>query len=539
MSSLLLFQPAAGRSVGSSRLVVGPQNKSKRALFEEAPPLPSEAVSWTTRVPFGVGGIAFALLHDIPALYLGPFLLEQIQITPVTLGNMMLASKVFDALMDPLVGMLTDRTNSRFGRRKPWMVGAMLLGIISNLLVWYSLPSDTTYTAKVAYYFAWMCTLALSVTCFIVPYAAFTLEVSMNDLQRVRLTEARMAFNFVGSLIGVVTVGAIVNVVFEGDKATGFFVANVVTTCLFSAAILAVVTFVRATHGKVLEAPKMSFGEEARWMLRALREILAQRAYLTLVSAATMTWMGLFLMQNNVYLYTQYCLRLPQYFTLNAVLALVSALVWVFVWRLVIRWRGKRQTWLLGQCGILGTFMLITFAPAETLSYMLCMTAFNGLAISNAVMLPWIMLPDVIDFDEYKTGERREGVATSMLVFFNKCAVGVAVALSSFILAAGGYDNSQGVPPYSESIDRHLRLIAGVIPACLVLCSIPIILAYPITPELHEDILIQVEDRRTKQVNETRPLLRKPPPRSRPHDAPPGEIAPQPLASVPSDTSEA
>ena len=103
--------------------------------------------------------------------------------------------------------------------------------------------------------------------------------------------------------------------------------------------------------------------------------------------------------------------------------------------------------------------------------------------------MPWIMLTDVIDEDELVSGQRREGLISSLFVFLNKLTVGISLAVSGYALAAGGYDNSGGQdPPPTAELDFVMRLLCGIVPICLVLLVYPLLYFFPITHAKHLEI---------------------------------------------------
>mgnify|MGYP001057633551 CR=1 FL=1 len=473
------------------------------AVKEAVVPLP-----WKTRICFALGGAPIALLSDVPGLFISPYLLETVLISPGTLGQMFLGAKIFDAVVDPFIGIMTDRTRSRYGRRKPWMVFALLLAILSNTLLWHTLPPTAAYGAKVGYYFVWLCLVALSVTLFLVPYSSMTTEVTLVDAQRAQLTEGRSALNFLSTLIGVMVVGLFVDTLFVDQPTMRYFYANIVVTLLVSGAIASVVFGVHAPHDLPHSgAGERSFKAELAWTMRAFRGIIVQREFWSLASVATINWMAVYLLQNNLKLYVDYCTQLPSMFTPLMVVALVSSVAWVFLWRFIVRWKGKKTVLFIGQASLLVTYVCVAVAPAENVPFLMVIAVFTGLSLSSVNLLPWMLLPDVIDFDEHRSGERREGVSTSFIVLFYKTSIGLALAVSGFVLEAGGYDNSEGIPEYTEEIDRTLRLLTGVMPAVMVLLTIPFVFLYPITPERHADVLEEIARRRQKGGDMSQSLL--------------------------------
>ena len=127
--------------------------------------------------------------------------------------------------------------------------------------------------------------------------------------------------------------------------------------------------------------------------------------------------------------------------------------------------------------------------------------------------MPWVFLADVIDDDELQHGHRREGLLSAFFVFVNKVAVGLSLAISGYVLSAGGYDNSAGEPEPTEELNRTMRLLCGVLPAVCAAMMVPLLYFHPITHTRQLEINRRIVEQRALEkrnggVGEKAALLR-------------------------------
>jgi len=115
--------------------------------------------------------------------------------------------------------------------------------------------------------------------------------------------------------------------------------------------------------------------------------------------------------------------------------------------------------------------------------------------------MPAAMLPDVIDADELKNGQRREGLLSAFFVFLQKLSIGIATAISGYVLGQSGYDNSQGAPEPTPELERTIRFLCGLLPCLVACCMFPFIYYYPLTATAQRQLNARVvaERRRLAQ----------------------------------------
>jgi sodium-dependent lysophosphatidylcholine symporter 1 len=184
--------------------------------------------------------------------------------------------------------------------------------------------------------------------------------------------------------------------------------------------------------------------------------------------------------QGNIKLYVKYSLLLDDKFKFLLVALLVSTCALIVLWTWSIRRYGKRKSYVMGAASMAPILFVLHFVPDGNLWLVMALAVLAGLGVSCAYLLPWSMLPDVVDQFEAETGHRHESVFYAYFVFFQKFGSGIALAISAFILAEVGYDNDLDVSTQPDAVDEALRLLVSVVPSALVLLSLYFLYLYPI-----------------------------------------------------------
>jgi GPH family glycoside/pentoside/hexuronide:cation symporter len=167
----------------------------------------------------------------------------------------------------------------------------------------------------------------------------------------------------------------------------------------------------------------------------------------------------------------------------------------VLIWGRVSQKLGKQQVYYLGMSFWILVEIALFFVPRGALAPLYVLGPLAGVGLAIGYLVPWSMLPDVIELDELQTGQRREGIFYGFFVFLQKLGVSLGIALSNFALGAAGYDQALG-QQQPEAVLWTLRLFISLIPAVILLLSFIPVRLYPITKERHAEMLAQLEARR-------------------------------------------
>lgn len=456
----------------------------------------SEKLSPRTRLAYGFGEIAGALPTSVSAFFFLKFLTDVAGLAPALAGATVLVGKIWDAFSDPLVGWLSDRTRSPLGRRYPWMLGGMLPLALGCVLQWV-VPPTTNQWLLFIYYSSVSLLAFASLTAVLLPFSALAAELTRSYNERINLISFKSAFSIGGSIFALLVAQILSSMLGLKQR---YVVAGAINGGLVILAVLVCVLGTLSRYRSMQQlhpvrpipsATKLSLFSQARsaWANPAFRWLIG--LYLCSWTAIQVTavvlqyfvedWMGLAF----------------QDFVKMLLVVQGTAAVTIAAWNVLGRRTDKRTVYFLGAPLILiaqvGFFSL---QPGQVhLMYSLAVIA--GVGTATVYLVPWSLLPDVVDFDEARTGMRREGIFYSFATFIQKVGIAISTIITGFILGWAGYIASTGNE--TESIVQPasaiwaIRLIIGPVPALLIICSIICAVYYPITRSMHRQILKQCD----------------------------------------------
>ncbi|MCL6509198.1 MAG: MFS transporter [Anaerolineae bacterium] len=455
-------------------------------------PAPAEKVPLRTKLAFGCGDVGPAVATAIMSFFLLYFFTDVARLTPAAASVILLITKIWDAVNDPLIGLLSDRINTRWGRRRPWFLfGALPFGLAFFLLFQVPQLGDA---ARFAYYLVVSLLLDTMFTVVNVPYTALTPELSRDYDERTSLNSYRFAFSIAAGLIAAVTHPIIVDAVAaRTDLRTGYAVSALVW------AIVCVVPFVIAFLGTYErhtpeEAEAMPFVESLRWTFR-------NRAFRYATGIYLLSWLVVQTVSTLIVYYLTYWLRTPEITPLVLLGVQGSALVWLFVWNAVSRRMGKQGVYFIGMTMWIATsLVLFAVQPDWPAWSVIGLAILAGVGVAVAYLVPWAMLPDVIELDELQTGRRREGAFYGLFVLLQKLGLALGLFVVGQVLSATGYITP---PPGAttpivqpDSALLAIRVMMGPAAAVVLIAGMFLVARFPITRASHERTLRELEARR-------------------------------------------
>jgi glycoside/pentoside/hexuronide:cation symporter, GPH family len=446
----------------------------------------------STKLAFGAGDLGPAIVTAINGFFLLNFLVNVAGVRPAVAGLIFGIIKIWDAVNDPLIGWLSDRTVSRFGRRRPWLLfGAIPFGL-AFYLHWLVPPLGDS--GKFFYYLVVGLLLDTAWTAVLVPYTALTPELTQDYDERTSLTSVRLSFSVVGGVLAA----------FFHTQIVGAF-PDAMTGNAVSAAVWAVVitvpwfiTFAGTRQAASAASPAASPSAPQLGFVAGLRLVFRNRAFVLVALVYLLSWLALQLVQTNLLFYVNDWIGLDLSAFGYLLLAIqFSSLVWVLIWARVSERIGKQGVYYLGATVfILVEIGLFFVRPGQTgLVYALAVLA--GVGIAVVYLVPWSMLPDVVEMDELETGQRREGVYYGFFAFLQKLGLSAGLALSGLMLDLAGYIPQAAAQP--PSVLLTLRLLVGPGGAVLLLLSLVAVYFYPITRAKHAEMRAALDSRRAAQ----------------------------------------
>ena len=452
-------------------------------------PPSSNHLSRRTKIIFGLGDWGPTTVGTAFMFFFAFFLTDVAHLPPAYASLVLLIGGLWDAINDPIVGVLADRVHTRWGRRRPFFLFGAIPFALSAIALWWTPPWDAPL-AKMFYYMLAYLTWDTVFTLVSVPYSALTPELTEDYDERTRLNGYRMVVSMAGGLIAALAVPIIASQ-FSQPK-TGYLLAAVIFGVLGAIPYLLLFFGIRERF----VAPPATEPTPRR---EALLSIFRNRPFRYAAGIYLTSWVTIGLVAALFQYYLTYPMRMPD--DVEIVLGLLQASALIFtvaaVW-LSTRW-GKQQIYIAGVLWLTGIVLSLTFLPAGHPPVVFALAALAGFGVAIAQVIPWAIVPDVIEADELATGKRREATYYGVLTFAQKGGNALALALMQAVLAATGYVAGAQQP---ASALLAIRLMIGPLPAVLLIISALLAWRYPLNRARHAELRAQLAVRRAAAAHE-------------------------------------
>lgn len=431
----------------------------------------------TIAAPLAAAFIALQVI--VPTFYA-----ESTGLSLTVIGLVLLAARLWDMVTDPIVGILSDRTPQRFGKRKIWVVVATPMIIIA---VWklFVPPPDVDWQ----YLLLWTVLIYIAGTMAIVPLNAWGAELSPVYHQRNRVAGARTAYGLAGTLI------ALLIAALAGDGGTDLtdsllWVAVFVVITMFASVLLAAV---KVPDRAVVELPENTLRQALKLLKTPgpIRQLLGSFFINSIANAVPAT---LFL------LYVSYVIERPSMAGKLLFLYFILAAISVPVWIRIAKHTGKHQTWSGAMLLTCVVFSIVPFLSADTWYIYVVVVLISGFLTGADLILPVSIKGDLIEWDAYENGLRRPGLFFALWGTTTKLAFALAVGITFPILELAGFNTgtigvSEGTTATGNNGTMALALMYCVPAILLKLTAIYLMRNYPITREEHERMSAEIASR--------------------------------------------
>lgn len=439
------------------------------------------------KMGFGVGDLGGNLFFTVMGFYTSIFLTDAMGISPLYAGVAFWLSKLWDAVVDPFIGYISDRTRSRWGRRRPYL----LFGALPLLLAMWLFFSSPNFAGNDLMGCLWaglvLCLLNTAYSVVNINYSSLTPELTKDYKERTVLNGYRFGFAVIGTLLGAVAVPLITQLA-GGNARVGYSVSGLVFGIIMAGTILISFFSVREPAQGAVPGPKEKF-------LSIYFTVFKNRVYLRLAAVYMLHLIGLTLVQSNLSYYFKYFYKAD--FALAMLILLVVALICVPISVLVAKRIGKKRTYQIALLILAVSCMAIFFfGHILGMNFTLALMLFAGVGLGFAYAPPFAMLPDVVEADAVRTNSRKEGAYYGMWTFCSQVGVAIAAGIALFCLGFAGYVT----PEFAEQVVVQppaamfmIRLLLGPIPAVIFVSAIFLLQGYPIDEKAYNAIMAESE----------------------------------------------
>lgn len=441
---------------------------------------------------YGAGDIGFSLTSTIIGAFFAIFLTDVVGILPRVAAVAIFLGRTWDYINDPIIGHISDRTRTRWGRRRPFLLfGALPFAMVFTML-WWRPPFDSSLVLGIYYAVAYVLFDAAA-TFVYMPYFALTPELTSDYDERTALTTTRMFFSILGGLVAFTLPLVIVG---------GFNPANASRVLLMGAAfgLVSAVPLWLVFFGTRERQDYMN--QKQPGLRQSMKAAWGNRPFVFGLGIYLFTWVSVSILETILLFFIKYVVERESQSDLIMATIFVTAILVLPLWEWTARRLNKRLAYVAGIAfWAVVQLVMVTLNPASSLELLLFLCILAGIGVSAAHVLPWSIIPDAIEWGEWHTGERHEGMFYSLITLAQKIATSVAVPLALLVLDFTGYIPNSPAQPVSAV--NGIRIVAGPIPAALLCLGIFFALLYPLGRESYTEIARELESRRKAKIRGT------------------------------------
>ena len=457
-------------------------------------------IKLTEKIGYGFGDMASSMFWKLFGAYLMIFYTDVFGLPAAVVGTMFLITRIWDSAFDPSVGVVADRTHSRWGKFRPYLLWlAVPFGIIGVLTF---VTPDWSPTGKLVYAYVTYSLMMMIYSAINVPYASLLGVMSPNPKERNTLSTYRMTFAYIGSFIALLLFMPLVNFFSGnskdlGDQQTGWTMAVVVI------AILCIILFfgcfawtkervkpIKEAQNPLKEDLKDLFKNKPWWIL--LGAGVAALVFNSIRDGATVYYFKYFVVEEDYATVSFFGMS----FVLSGLyLALGQAanIIGVIAAAPVSNRIGKRNTYMWAM--IIATVLSVIFYwfDKEDLIWMFVFQALISICAGSIFPLLWSMYADCADYSELKTGNRATGLIFSSSSMSQKFGWAIGTAITGWLLGFFGF---QANAVQSEEAISGIKMFLSFLPAVGTILSVVFISMYPLTEKKMKDITTELECKR-------------------------------------------
>ena len=457
-------------------------------------------IKLTEKIGYGFGDMASSMFWKLFGAYLMIFYTDVFGLPAAVVGTMFLITRIWDSAFDPIVGVVADRTHSRWGKFRPYLLWlAVPFGIIGVLTF---VTPDWSPTGKLVYAYVTYSLMMMIYSAINVPYASLLGVMSPNPKERNTLSTYRMTFAYIGSFIALLLFMPLVNFFSGnskdlGDQQTGWTMAVVVI------AILCIILFfgcfawtkervkpIKEAQNPLKEDLKDLFKNKPWWIL--LGAGVAALVFNSIRDGATVYYFKYFVVEED---YATVSFFGMSYVLSGLYLALGQAanIIGVIAAAPVSNRIGKRNTYMWAM--IIATVLSVIFYwfDKEDLIWMFVFQALISICAGSIFPLLWSMYADCADYSELKTGNRATGLIFSSSSMSQKFGWAIGTAITGWLLGFFGF---QANAVQSEEAISGIKMFLSFLPAVGTILSVVFISMYPLTEKKMKDITTELECKR-------------------------------------------
>jgi GPH family glycoside/pentoside/hexuronide:cation symporter len=440
------------------------------------------------RIGYGIGDYAICLYWSGVSLYLLYFYTDVVGITPQMAGLIYAIGIAWDAITDPFMGYMAERTRTKMGSYRPYIYyGSIPLALSFVVLLWVP-----PFEGMLLLSFLIVVNL-IHRTCFTivsVPYSSLTARITDDSDERTKLTTARMLAASFGTFSISALAFPIVLYFGGGEEALGFVYLGLIAGLVAVIILSITVYFVEERSFEFTKAELPNFSKVFKSVSNNYPFWIVFSAILILISTYLM-------FNNNLIYFSKYALGFHEYQGLILGVLSGTNLLAIPIWAFLAIKIGKKNTWMISMAFLFVGFLIFYFYPISELNELLYILGCIGFANGATGVLFWSMLPDTIEYGEWRTGIRTESSLYGFMTFAQKGAIAIAIAILGTVLTKIGFEPNEEQTAQTLS---DLKSLMSIIPLIGVFISFVLVYFYPIDKKFHQKLIDEIRVRKTQDA---------------------------------------
>ncbi len=441
-------------------------------------------VSWKVFLSYGVGDFALNLFWQGTSFYLFFFYADVVGLPNKTAGLILFIASVWDAFTDPFVGYLAEKTRSRWGPYRPFLLyGAIPLSVMFVVLFTpVRLDNDLL---EAGFYLGILLMFRTAYTFVSIPYSALGARVTRNSQARTKLAGVRMYFGFLGGVVLGLVAKSLLE---EYSSDTALFELAIIVGVIAVVALFACFYWTEESSNPINEA------FEQVSIRNSLISILSNRPFQILLSAFILVNIGIAIVGQITLFYFGAKYAVPNVGS-NAIIILTAMPLFAIpIWTSVALKVGKKHTWVVGSPVSAGGLAVMVVDNSGSVALAYTAISIMAFGFTAYAVVFWSMLPDTIEYGEFHSGVRSESVLIGVASSLQKITIGltafvVGILLDMIEFQAGSVSSEMGI--------LGLKQIYTLIPVLVFSISAIVVFYYPISKEMHADLVAGLKKRIT------------------------------------------
>jgi sugar (glycoside-pentoside-hexuronide) transporter len=439
-------------------------------------------IPFISKLAYGVGDVGCNFSWMFVGNFLMIFYTDVCGISMASVSVLMLVSRFWDAINDPVIGSLSDRTKTRWGRYRPWLlIGAPFTAIVLVLVFWAH--PDWSSGAKTVYMYVTYCVLVLGYTCVNIPYGTLCGTLTQNIEERAKINTSRSVCAMIAiSIINMITLPLIASFG-GGNQQQGYLLV----TILYAAIFVACHWFCFANTKEIVKAPenvKVSISKQ-------LRAAVHNRPYLIALAGQFLFGVTLYGRNANLLYYFKYVEGDANIFTMYSLILIVPSIVGAAAFPFVFSYLGNKgytAALFAAGTGITMTALFFFSATMTPVPFYTCaaLSQFFFCGFNTAI---YAIIPDCVEYGEWKTGVRNDGFQYAFVSLINKIGMAIGTSALATALSVFGFVPNK---MQNDDVNNVIHHAFSTIPGSLWIVLAIVLLFYQINKKSYNEIVAEL-----------------------------------------------